>query len=79
MFLQSAEAALSELCGEIDAKFIGNAPCAFFKYKYPAASQEKEQCDGAKVKYRIETYPINQSFYTYELHTFSLQSLFCFY
>ena len=40
---------LSDLCGEVNAKVLGNAPCGFMQYSYPATVQKKEQCDGAKV------------------------------
>ena len=50
IYFQSAESTLKQLCGEVKAKFIDNAPCGFLKYKYPEGVQETEQCDGAKVR-----------------------------
>ena len=50
IYFQSAESTLKQLCGEVNAKFIDNAPCGFLKYKYPKVVQETEQCDGAKVR-----------------------------
>ncbi|XP_025195087.1 39S ribosomal protein L46, mitochondrial [Melanaphis sacchari] len=47
---QTAERILRELCGNnINASFYGNAPCGFYKYKYP--KQKREQCnvEGAKI------------------------------
>lgn len=38
---QTAERVLKEKCGEnIEVMFYGNAPCGFFKYKYPAAQRK---------------------------------------
>ncbi len=47
--LKSAERTLSELCGNVPVVFVGNAPCGFLKYQYPAKAQSSENCDGAKV------------------------------
>lgn len=45
---QSAERILKEKCGPLmDVQFYGNAPCGFYKYKYPAAV--RDQSVGAKV------------------------------
>ncbi|XP_065219105.1 large ribosomal subunit protein mL46 [Planococcus citri] len=46
----AAERILSEKFGAgVKAKFLGNAPCGFYKYKYPKVIQEKENATGAKV------------------------------
>lgn len=45
---QAAERVVREKCGEtMDVQFYGNAPCGFYKYKYPSAA--REQSVGAKV------------------------------
>lgn len=45
---QTAERVLREKCGEgLSVQFYGNAPCGFYKYKYPAAA--RGQSVGAKV------------------------------
>ncbi|XP_036337430.1 39S ribosomal protein L46, mitochondrial [Rhagoletis pomonella] len=45
---QAAERVLREKCGlELDVKFYGNAPCGFYKYKYPVVMRQKSI--GAKV------------------------------
>lgn len=45
---QTAERVVKEKCGEsLDVMFLGNAPCGFFKYKYPAA--QRKDTVGAKI------------------------------
>lgn len=45
---QTAERVLQERCGDrLEATVYGNAPCGFYKYKYPVA--ERNQAIGAKV------------------------------
>ncbi|KAI8118775.1 mitochondrial, 39S ribosomal protein L46 [Lucilia cuprina] len=45
---QAAERVLREKCGDkMSVQFYGNAPCGFYKYKYPAAA--RDQSVGAKV------------------------------
>lgn len=45
---QAAERVLREKCGDkLEVQFYGNAPCGFYKYKYPAAA--RDQSVGAKV------------------------------
>uniref|UniRef100_A0A670JYM3 Large ribosomal subunit protein mL46 n=1 Tax=Podarcis muralis TaxID=64176 RepID=A0A670JYM3_PODMU len=45
----TAERALASLSGtHMEAKFLGNAPCGFYKYKFPKAAQT-EDGTGAKV------------------------------
>jgi len=49
---QAAERVLSSTCGGgVQAKFIGNAPCGFIKYKYNTKNPSPEQAVGAKVFY----------------------------
>lgn len=43
--LQTAERALSSVCGDVKATFLGNAPCAVAKYD----PSDKEQEKGIKV------------------------------
>ena len=43
---QAAERALSTRCGNLNATFIGNAPCGYLDYKLPQNSEEY----GVKVK-----------------------------
>lgn len=46
---QTAERVLQEKCGEnIKSKFLGNAPCGFYKYKYPKVAR-KDTTVGAKI------------------------------
>lgn len=45
---QTAERVLREQCGDgIEVTFYGNAPCGFYKYKYPKA--ERTETVGAKI------------------------------
>ncbi|XP_011179608.1 39S ribosomal protein L46, mitochondrial [Zeugodacus cucurbitae] len=45
---QAAERVLREKCGtQLDVTFYGNAPCGFYKYKYP--SEMRKNSIGAKV------------------------------
>lgn len=45
---ETAERVLKELCGNsINVRFYGNAPCGFYKYKYPKNVQQESV--GAKV------------------------------
>lgn len=45
---QAAERALKECCGDqIKVLFYGNAPCGFYKYKYPA--DQRKETVGAKI------------------------------
>ncbi|XP_074863079.1 large ribosomal subunit protein mL46 [Carettochelys insculpta] len=44
----TAERALAALSGNIQAKFLGNAPCGFYKYKFPKAFRT-EGSVGAKI------------------------------
>ncbi|XP_022692346.1 39S ribosomal protein L46, mitochondrial-like isoform X1 [Varroa jacobsoni] len=49
---QTAERAILECFGDsMSIKTLGNAPVAFYKYKYPKAVQEKTRKEGAKVFY----------------------------
>ena len=50
LFLQAAERVLVSACGDgVEARFLGNAPCGFFKYKYNNKDPSPEQPVGAKV------------------------------
>lgn len=47
---QSAERILSNHFGDsITVKLYGNAPCGFYKYKYPTEVRKKSSTVGAKV------------------------------
>ena len=49
LFSQTAERVLQEKCGsEIKARFLGNAPVGFYKYKF--ASPGEDNTVGAKVR-----------------------------
>ena len=54
---QTAERVVREKCGDdsINTVFYGNAPCGFYKYKYPI-SERKEGIVGAKVFFFRATY-----------------------
>ncbi|XP_072745472.1 large ribosomal subunit protein mL46 [Anoplolepis gracilipes] len=53
---QTAERVLQDTCGiEIKAKFYGNAPIGFYKYKYPKKLQE-QGVYGAKIFYFLAKY-----------------------
>ncbi|XP_069812776.1 large ribosomal subunit protein mL46 isoform X2 [Dendropsophus ebraccatus] len=45
---QTAERALSNLSDRIEAHFLGNAPCGFYKYKFPKTVRSEDMM-GAKV------------------------------
>ena len=45
----SAERALAQLGGQVPFQILGNAPLAFYKYKYPKKYRDMEQREGAKV------------------------------
>lgn len=54
--LQTAERVLQDICGtEIKAKFYGNAPIGFYKYKYPKKLNE-QGIYGAKIFYFLAKY-----------------------
>ncbi len=56
-FLQCAERSLSELCGNTFAvSFMGNAPCGFYKYKYPQKVRSSHGFVGAKVNGIIDAF-----------------------
>uniref|UniRef100_A0A1B6DCR1 Large ribosomal subunit protein mL46 n=1 Tax=Clastoptera arizonana TaxID=38151 RepID=A0A1B6DCR1_9HEMI len=47
---QTAERVLKECCGgSLNAKFLGNAPCGFYKYKYPKKCSKDDSIIGAKI------------------------------
>ncbi|GLG98773.1 uncharacterized protein GBIM_05364 [Gryllus bimaculatus] len=47
---QTAERVLAERCGtKLQATFLGNAPCGFYKYKYPQSVRSSSKAVGAKV------------------------------
>ncbi|CAG9119308.1 unnamed protein product [Plutella xylostella] len=50
---QTAERVLSEQCGDLQVQFYGNAPCGFYKYKYP---KEVDGKVGAKVFFYYASY-----------------------
>lgn len=52
MMFQAAERALATICGnELNAVFIGNAPCGFYKYRFPKLKPASDDFVGAKVCY----------------------------
>ncbi|CAH1969371.1 unnamed protein product [Acanthoscelides obtectus] len=47
---QAAERVLKQCCGsDLSAQIYGNAPCGFYKYKYPKSTSEITGLTGAKV------------------------------
>ena len=50
---------MKETCGDVEALFIGNAPCGVYKYNYPKDVQSEEKFDGAKVIQTNFAFPIN--------------------
>lgn len=47
---QTAERAIEESCGkDLQVQFYGNAPCGYFKFKYPRNVREQKGVDGDKV------------------------------
>lgn len=57
---QTAERVLKEKCGpSIDVLFYGNAPCGFYKYKYPIS--EQKEAIGAKIFFFRATYQSGQN------------------
>lgn len=48
---QTAERILNEKCGDINVKYFGNAPCGFYKFKYPKDMRDKDDIIGAKIFY----------------------------
>lgn len=47
---QAAERALATICGnELNAVFMGNAPCGFYKYRFPKLKPASDDFVGAKV------------------------------
>lgn len=56
---QTAERVLKENCGDnIEVMFYGNAPCGFYKWKYP--SDQRGECVGAKVFFYRSAYKKGQ-------------------
>ncbi|KPJ10816.1 39S ribosomal protein L46, mitochondrial [Papilio machaon] len=53
---QTAERVLEEHCGkDLKVQFLSNAPCGFYKYKYPQGSRT-DDCIGAKVFFYYANY-----------------------
>lgn len=52
---QAAERVLKDNCGDdVEVMFYGNAPCGFYKWKYP--SDQRGECVGAKVFFYRSAY-----------------------
>lgn len=50
LFGQTAERVLETTCGStLTATFLGNAPCGFYRYNFPAPVRLQTGCAGAKV------------------------------
>lgn len=50
MNFQTADRILQDTCGkDIKVMVYGNAPCGFYKYKYPTAVRKESETVGAKV------------------------------
>lgn len=47
---ETAERVLKESCGNnINVRFYGNAPCGFYKFKYPKEKRNQSDVEGAKI------------------------------
>lgn len=46
---ETAERTLKESFDDIKVRFYGNAPCGFYKYKYPKEKREQSNVEGAKI------------------------------
>lgn len=47
---KTAERILKESCGDkMECRFYGNAPCGFYKFKYPKEKREQSGIEGAKI------------------------------
>lgn len=56
---QTAERVLRKTCGDkVNVQFYGNAPCGFYKYKYPVS--QREDAVGAKVFFFRSIYRTGQ-------------------
>lgn len=54
---QTAERTLKMYCGDnLNVLFYGNAPCGFYKYKYPIEERRKSDAVGAKIFFFRSTY-----------------------
>lgn len=46
----TAERTLKKLCGNnVNVRFYSNAPCGYYKYKYPKEKREQSDVEGAKI------------------------------